>query len=153
MPPTAPVAPTAPSIPKAPPSEVDLLRAQVLELSERLNAVLGTSQGRTKKPAPVYAHPAWEEEVYVEALQRGYYPQPHDTYAICRLGPQDGEDARGNPVKTRGSVFKLMHREHFSTSWMREVQANDPAIVDVPAPRIPQTTARSQNRQSPFPPL
>lgn len=147
---TAPATPA----PARPGNEMQELRALVLaqaeiisELRDRLDQVAPAS-GKRERKEPVYAKAPWEEEVWVEALEEGYYPEPHDTYAIVRHGRMEVVNAEGELTVKRGTVFRLQHREHLA-AWMQELDSKDAAVQAHPTKRVPQTTVRATGLRSP----
>lgn len=151
MPPTAPT--SAPATPAPAKTEAELLRQlvsmqveQLAELKSRLDSIAPAS--RVKRDAPKFAKAPWEEVIWVEALQLGYYPDPpkegemdYNRAREPREEWQDGETKRWQ-VK-RGSIFRLKHREHLS-EWMCELQSEDEDIPATPKKAIPATSARGQ---------
>lgn len=150
MPPTPPPAPAT----AAPKSDMDLMRQmmatlmeQNAELKSRLDSVAPTT--RTKREPPKYAHPAWEEVVWVEALEEGYYPDPPKAddeveFAIQRRPRLEYQDDRKQWQVERGSIFRLKHREHLS-AWMCLLKNEDEDIPAKGKKPVPMTTARGQN--------
>lgn len=152
MPPTAPT-PSAPAT-AAPKSDMDLMRGmmatlmeQNAELRSRLDSVAPTS--RIKREPPVYAKAPWEEVIWVEALEEGYYPNPPKDgedveFAILRKARVEFQDERKQWQAERGGIFRLKHREHLAP-WMRRLESEDEDIPAAPRKAIPMTTARGQH--------
>ncbi len=144
----SPSAPTKP--PETPKSEIDQLREQVAALTKLVSEGREPGQPRVRAPEAPKRYKAWEEEIWVEALQDMVYQDPPKTndpseieYGIYRVGRKDTTDENGNPVVIPGAVFLLKHREHLN-KYHRELSDKEADARVAAAPFVPQTTARSQ---------
>jgi hypothetical protein len=143
------------------PSEIDALKAtvetqgkQIAELLRAIQEQRQAGQERVKAVEAPKKFAAWEEEIWVEAMQDCVYPDPPKgeeneiEYGIYRVGRKQDTDERGNPVIVSGAVFLLKHREHLNKN-LREMKQNEIDAQPVPVRHIPQTTARAQRARQP----
>jgi hypothetical protein len=138
-------------------SELEVLREQVAVLSQAITELNAKREVGEDKAvvAPVHRFKAWEEDLWVEALQDCVYPDPPEfdhksqtwsqEYGIPRRGRRQDSDEKGNPITVKGAIFQLKHREHLQT-FLREIKKDELDKVAPPVRVIPETTARSQRR-------
>lgn len=145
-----PAAPIKPPETAKQPTEIEALRAQVEALTKLVSDQREPGQPRVRKPEEPKKFAAWEEDIWVEALQDCVYPDPPKSndpseieYGIYRVGRKDETDANANPAVIPGAVFLLKHREHLNR-FHRELKHAEVDARIAPTPFVPQTTARSQ---------
>ncbi len=144
----SPAAPTPPT--EKPKSEIELLREQVAALAKLVGETRQPGEARVRAPEAPKKFKAWEEDIWVEALQDMVYPDPPKTndpaeieYGIYRVGRKDTTDVNGNPAVIAGAVFLLKHREHLNR-YHRELSNKEVDTRPEAVPFVPQTTARTQ---------
>lgn len=144
----SPAAPTKP--PETAKSEIEILREQVVALTKLVGETRQPGEARVRAPEAPKKFKAWEEDIWVEALQDMVYPEPPKTndpseieYGVYRIGRKDTTDENGNPVVIPGAVFLLKHREHLN-KYHRELSNKEVDTRPTATPFVPQTTARTQ---------